>query len=460
MRDRANTLAADMLTRDAEMDFIFALSDAMAKGVYSATKLAGATPMITGYNGDCETLNSVWQGRITATLYQGWRDIGAQVVRTTSEVAKGMAVDKVIIMPTFVVDRASMEQISAGSYEGRHAGARRRRGAGHRRLRLTDTDQPRTGAVPRTATVDSSGERPPHGLEPRVRRPPDFKAFRRDAGARRRHLRGRDGGDSRRSGRERRGEEHARQDHERPSPARRRPAGACGRGHARAHAEGGIRGRHRRGPPGALAAADPERGGEHPHQRPSTAGRPSRPARDGGEVEGASRAARRRHRSARHDRGPEPGAAPARRDRARPGSLRPGHPSRRAHVVAAPGRTSRAVRPAAPHPGTGRGHRLHHPSPGRGPGAVGSDHGPARRAQRRDPERGRDLGRTARRAHDRARDRDGVSGAGAPQAPKWRPCSPSRTSRAASACSTRRWTCGRARSSVSPGSSARGAPRC
>ena len=118
MRDRANVLAADMLTRDAEMDFIFALSDAMAKGIYSAAKLAGATTMITGYNGDCETLNSVWEGRITATLYQGWRDIGAQVIRTSIDVAKGMEVDKVIIMPTFVVDRTAMEQISAGSHDG------------------------------------------------------------------------------------------------------------------------------------------------------------------------------------------------------------------------------------------------------------------------------------------------------------------------------------------------------
>ena len=118
MRDRANTLAADMLTRDAEMDFIFAMSDAMAKGVYSATKLAGASPMITGYNGDCETLNSVWEGRITATLYQGWRDIGAQVVATSADVAKGMEVEEVIIMPTFVVDRPAMEQISASTYDG------------------------------------------------------------------------------------------------------------------------------------------------------------------------------------------------------------------------------------------------------------------------------------------------------------------------------------------------------
>ena len=117
-RDRANVLAADMLTRDPDMDFIFALSDAMAKGIYSATKLAGATPMITGYNGDCETLNSVWEDRITATLYQGWRDIGAQVIRTSIDVAKGVEVDKVIIMPTFVVDRSAMEQISAGSYDG------------------------------------------------------------------------------------------------------------------------------------------------------------------------------------------------------------------------------------------------------------------------------------------------------------------------------------------------------
>ena len=117
-RDRANVLAADMLTRDPDTDFIFALSDAMAKGVYSAAKLAGAAPMITGYNGDCETLNSVWEGRITATLYQGWRDIGTQVIRTSADVVKGAEVDKVIIMPTFVVDRSAMEQISAGTHGG------------------------------------------------------------------------------------------------------------------------------------------------------------------------------------------------------------------------------------------------------------------------------------------------------------------------------------------------------
>ncbi len=116
MRDRANTLAADFLTRDPDVKFIFALSDAMAKGVFAAAKLAGAVPMITGYNGDCETLNSVWSGNITATLYQGWRDIGAQVIRTSIDVANKKSVSEKIIMPTFVVDKVAMDDIIAGTY--------------------------------------------------------------------------------------------------------------------------------------------------------------------------------------------------------------------------------------------------------------------------------------------------------------------------------------------------------
>jgi ABC-type sugar transport system substrate-binding protein len=118
MRDRANALAADLFTRDPEIEFVVALSDAMAKGVYTAANLAGLQPKITGYNGDCETLNSVWTDKITATLYQGWRDIGAQVVRTSLDIAQGKDVPEKIVMPTFVIDNSAMERIQAGTYEG------------------------------------------------------------------------------------------------------------------------------------------------------------------------------------------------------------------------------------------------------------------------------------------------------------------------------------------------------
>jgi ribose transport system permease protein len=118
MPDKANALAADFLTKEPDLKLIIALSDGMAKGVVTAAKVAGATPVITGYNGDCETLNKVWTGQVTADLYQGWRDIGAQVVRTGVDIANGKAVPPKIVMPTFIVDRALMEKIGGGSTDG------------------------------------------------------------------------------------------------------------------------------------------------------------------------------------------------------------------------------------------------------------------------------------------------------------------------------------------------------
>jgi ribose transport system substrate-binding protein len=120
--DKANTLASDMMTKNPDVKLIIALSDAMAKGTAAAAKVAGLSPAITGYNGDCETLNKVWNGDITATLYQGWRDIGAQVVKTSVEIAKGGKVDKKIVMPTFVIDKPAMEKIKGGSTENTTAG--------------------------------------------------------------------------------------------------------------------------------------------------------------------------------------------------------------------------------------------------------------------------------------------------------------------------------------------------
>jgi len=111
-----------MLTKEPEVKLIVALSDAMAKGVAAAAKVAGVKPVITGYNGDCETLGKVWTGQITGDLYQGWRDIGAQVVRTGADVVNGKTVPPKIVMPTYIVDKAFMEKINAGSTDGASPG--------------------------------------------------------------------------------------------------------------------------------------------------------------------------------------------------------------------------------------------------------------------------------------------------------------------------------------------------
>jgi ABC-type sugar transport system substrate-binding protein len=113
MRDRANAVASDMLTREADLGIIIAFSDDMAAGVQAAVAASGASVPVTGYNGSCEVLNSVWNGKVEATLYQGWRDIGSKVVETAVAVAKGEAVEPRIVMPTYVVDRPLMEDVLA-----------------------------------------------------------------------------------------------------------------------------------------------------------------------------------------------------------------------------------------------------------------------------------------------------------------------------------------------------------
>jgi len=112
-RDKANSLASDMLTREPNLGVIIALSDDMAAGVYAAVVAANAKVPVTGYNGSCEVLNSIWKGKIEATLYQGWRDIGSKVIETAVAVAKGNTVEKRIVMPTYVVDRKLMDDVLA-----------------------------------------------------------------------------------------------------------------------------------------------------------------------------------------------------------------------------------------------------------------------------------------------------------------------------------------------------------
>ena len=118
MPDKANALAADMLAKDPDLKLIVALSDGMAKGGAAAAKAAGVTPVITGYNGDCETLNKVWTGQIAGDLYQGWRDIGGQVVKTSVDIAAGKTIPPKIVMPVTIVDKPLMEKINGGSTDG------------------------------------------------------------------------------------------------------------------------------------------------------------------------------------------------------------------------------------------------------------------------------------------------------------------------------------------------------
>lgn len=117
--DKANPVALDMITRHPDLEAIFAASDAMADGVYSAVESSGKTDQIAvfGYNGSCPTLNSIWNGKIKGTLYQGWSGFGANVVQTAIKVFNGESVPAVIENPAYLIDKTAMEAVQAGTFE-------------------------------------------------------------------------------------------------------------------------------------------------------------------------------------------------------------------------------------------------------------------------------------------------------------------------------------------------------
>jgi ribose transport system substrate-binding protein len=117
--DKANPVALDMITKNPNLKAIYADSDAMADGVYSAVESSGKTGQISvfGYNGSCPTLNSIWNGKIKGTLYQGWSGFGANVVQTAIKVFNKETVPPTIENPAYVIDKKAMEQVQAGTFE-------------------------------------------------------------------------------------------------------------------------------------------------------------------------------------------------------------------------------------------------------------------------------------------------------------------------------------------------------
>ncbi|MHB8590234.1 MAG: sugar ABC transporter substrate-binding protein [Candidatus Dormibacteraceae bacterium] len=116
--DGANPVALDMITKNPNLNAMFADSDAMAQGVYSAVESSGKTKQIAvfGYNGSCQTLSSIWQGQITGDLYQGWSGFGVSVVDTAIKLFSHQSVPSVITTPTYALDKAAMQQIHDGTY--------------------------------------------------------------------------------------------------------------------------------------------------------------------------------------------------------------------------------------------------------------------------------------------------------------------------------------------------------
>jgi ribose transport system substrate-binding protein len=119
----SEALARDMMTAHPQLNAIVALSDAMAAGVYQAVRAVHKTGSVSvvGYNGDCPTLRSIWNGQIKATVFQNWYGFGSGVVDAAIKVHAGKSLPAKMIEPTVVIDRSLMKSVRAGTYPSKDA---------------------------------------------------------------------------------------------------------------------------------------------------------------------------------------------------------------------------------------------------------------------------------------------------------------------------------------------------
>jgi ribose transport system substrate-binding protein len=118
--DKAYDITTNMLTKDPDLAAVVTTTDAMASGAFRAVqKSSGANkPKVIGYNGDCPTLQGIWDGGISGTVYQGWYEIGRRLVDVASALHAGKQVQSTIVIPPFVIDKQVMQQVQDGSYPG------------------------------------------------------------------------------------------------------------------------------------------------------------------------------------------------------------------------------------------------------------------------------------------------------------------------------------------------------
>ena len=110
--DKANKATMDILQAHPEVNVIYSLSDPMAQGVWAACNQLGRNDIIIiGYDGTPDVLQSIQEGKISATLYTGPSEMGALSCNTLLKAINGETLDdKIVKSPTIVVDQTTVDQ--------------------------------------------------------------------------------------------------------------------------------------------------------------------------------------------------------------------------------------------------------------------------------------------------------------------------------------------------------------
>jgi ABC-type sugar transport system substrate-binding protein len=116
-RQRALSVATDMLTAHPDLQGIFAANDDTALGAMQAVKAAGrkGTVLVAGQNGTCEALAAVLRGDLDFDVMNFAKQLGRMSVDVALKLKAGEQVPTMVRAPTFGMDTATAHAIADGN---------------------------------------------------------------------------------------------------------------------------------------------------------------------------------------------------------------------------------------------------------------------------------------------------------------------------------------------------------
>jgi ribose transport system substrate-binding protein len=118
LESKSQTVATNMLTAHPDLKAIITNYDGMTDGALAAVQAAHAHVLLAGVDGECQTLNDIWQGTETVTGDELWTNIGAESVKVAVDAAEGKSIPPRIYTPSYVIDKQAEQEILQGTYPG------------------------------------------------------------------------------------------------------------------------------------------------------------------------------------------------------------------------------------------------------------------------------------------------------------------------------------------------------
>lgn len=110
-RLKAANITNDVLQRHPDLAAIYCANDTMALGAVEALFAAnrGSRVLVVGTDGNSDAIRSIRDGRLSASVAQFPFLVGQRAIENVLRVIRGQPVESRILVPTLVVDKATLE---------------------------------------------------------------------------------------------------------------------------------------------------------------------------------------------------------------------------------------------------------------------------------------------------------------------------------------------------------------